>query len=107
MKNLFLILVLVAINTIVFSQSVSDTILWQNPTIVNTDNNKIKHLNFTDAIFVKAGDIIPEYQKQIKLKFNSDVSLIKIENFEYLDLNTNEKSIVNVIYCKTDWTGIR
>ncbi len=82
---------------IVYSQNIQDTILWKTPSKISQNETQLIHFNFQRAVFQKAGDIIPMYQKKIKIATNTEVSEIRMANINYLPLTKEEKKLLEKI----------
>ncbi len=100
MKNILVILVSFIFFAVSYSQSIKDSLVWQKPIQISSENLNY-FLNFKNGIYVSNGDIVPEYQKLIKIPLNSEVSNILFSEIKYLDLTDEEKNIVkNIAFSK-------
>ena len=90
MKKIAIISLIILAYFTGYSQNIQDTILWKSPLKIFQNKIELIHFNYKGAIFQKAGDIIPEYQRKIKIGTNINISELKLTNIKYLPLTKEE-----------------
>jgi len=100
MKKILIISLMLIIYFKGYSQDIKDTIHWKVPINVSLNNIEFSHFNYKDAVFKKMGDVIPEYQKKIKIGSDISITDLKITNIKYLDLTKEEQNILSATIVK-------